>query len=64
MKKVYWAPTLEILEIEAEMLIAASEPKPGIGSGSGGASGGDGLTNKRQPIGGTWNSDNWNQVEE
>lgn len=64
MKKVYLSPTLEILEFEAEMLIAASEPKPGIGSGDGSVSGGGGFSNKRQPIGGTWNSDNWNQVEE
>lgn len=61
MKKVYLAPTLEILEFEAENVIANS---PSIDTGSGSVSGGDGLTNKRQPIGGTWNSDNWNQVEE
>ena len=62
MKKVYLAPTLEIIEFEAEMMIAASEPKPGFGSGDGEET--NPLTNKRQPIGGTWNSDNWNQVEE
>jgi hypothetical protein len=63
MKKVYLAPTLEILEFEAEnVMVSTSEPKPGIGSGGGEET--NPLTNKRQPIGGTWNSDNWNQVEE
>ena len=61
MKKVYLAPTLEIIEFEAENVIANS---PGVDTGSGSVSGGGGLSNKRQPIGGTWNSDNWNQVEE
>ena len=62
MKKVYLAPTLEILEFEAENVMVATSPS--IGSGDDKVSGGDGLTNKRQPIGGTWNSENWNQVEE
>ena len=61
MKKTYIIPTIEVIEYAAENLIATS---PGIGGGhvDGGVEGG--LTNKRQPIGGTWNSDNWNQVEE
>lgn len=63
MKKVYLAPTLEIIEFEAEkMMIAGSEPKPGLDSGEGEET--NPLTNKRQPIGGTWSSDNWKQVEE
>ena len=57
MKKVYFTPTLEILEMEAENVIAVS-----IGSGSGEEE--QPLSNKRQPLGGTWSSDNWNQVEE
>ena len=60
MKKVYLAPTLEIIEFEAETMMIATSP--GIGSGEGEET--NPLTNKRQPIGGTWNSDNWNQVEE
>lgn len=59
MKKVYLAPTLEILEFETENVIANS---PGVNTGEGEET--NPLTNKRQPIGGTWNSDNWNQVEE
>ena len=65
MKKVYLAPTLEIIEFEAEkMMIAASKPGVGGGNVPGGVGGESGLTNKRQPIGGTWDSENWKQVEE
>jgi hypothetical protein len=64
MKKTYIIPTIEVIEFAAENMIAASREDTGIGGGyvEGGVEGG--LTNKRQPIGGTWNSDNWNQVEE
>lgn len=56
MKKVYLTPTLEILEIEAEMMIATS---PGIGSGEGEET--NPLTNKRQPASNSWNSQNWGE---
>ncbi len=59
MKKTYIIPAIEVIEFTAENLIATS-----IGTGDGNVGGEDALSNKRQPIGGTWNSDNWNQVEE
>ena len=62
MKKTYIVPALEVIEYATEMLIATSTPEVGSGSGEWDADGS--LSNKRQPIGGTWNSDNWNQVEE
>ena len=61
MKKTYIIPTIEVIEFAAENMIATS---PGAGGGTGSENPGDALSNKRQPIGGTWNSDNWNQVEE
>ncbi len=59
MKKVYFTPTLEVIEMDAENLIANS---PGFGTGPGEED--TPLSNKRQPLGGTWSSDNWKQVEE
>ena len=59
MKKTYIIPAIEVIEFAAENLIAVS-----IGKGDGDVNADGALSNKRQPIGGTWNSDNWNQVEE
>ena len=59
MKKTYIIPAIEVIEFTAENLIAVS-----IGKGDGDENADGALSNKRQPIGGTWNSDNWNQVEE
>lgn len=63
MKKTYIIPAIEVIGFAAEQIIAHS---PGVGGGSvdGGVDGGDALSNKRQPLGGTWNSTNWNQVDE
>ena len=58
MKKTYIIPAIEVIEFAAEQLMVT------VSGGSVEADGEDALTNKRQPIGGTWNSDNWNQVEE
>jgi hypothetical protein len=60
MKKTYIIPAIEVIEFAAENLIAAS-----IGTNTTSTVDAENaLSNKRQPIGGTWNSDNWNQVEE
>lgn len=58
MKKVYFTPTLEIIEMDAENVIAGS---PGIDSGNGSVSGGGGLSNKRQPVNNSWGSQNWDK---
>ena len=59
MKKTYIVPALEVIEFTAENLIAASIEFGDTEEDADGA-----LSNKRQPIGGAWNSNNWNQVEE
>ena len=61
MKKTYIIPTIEVIEFAAENMIATS---PGAGGGTGDQNPEGALTNKRQPLGGTWNSTNWNQVDE
>ena len=58
MKKTYIIPAIEVIEFAAEQLMVT------VSAGSGENDAEDALSNKRQPIGGTWNSDNWNQVEE
>ena len=58
MKKTYIIPAIEVIEFAAEQLMVT------VSQGSGETDGEGALTNKRQPLGGTWNSDNWNQVEE
>lgn len=59
MKKTYIIPAIEVIEIAAEQLIATS-----VGTGSGSVDADEALSNKRQPMGGTWSSDNWKQVED
>lgn len=59
MKKTYIIPAIEVIEFAAEQLIAAS-----VGTGSGSVDADEALSNKRQPMGGTWSSDNWKQVED
>ena len=64
MKKEYIVPTFEIFELCPENMIANSFDQGGDGEEFNPDEGDIELSNKRQPIGGTWNSDNWNQVEE
>ena len=56
MKKTYIIPAIEVIEFAAEQLIAAS-----IGKGDGPVDGEDALSNKRQPVSNSWNSQNWGE---
>ena len=64
MKKEYINPAVEILTLNLESIIADSLTQ-GETNNPFDPDGGDiELSNKRQPLGGTWNSTNWNQVDE
>ena len=54
-KKVYIAPTLEIIDFEVENMLALSAEDKYDGPE---------LSNKRQPSISTWSSTNWNSDEE
>ena len=54
-KKVYIAPTLEIIDFEVENMLALSSEDNKYD--------GPELSNKRQPSMGTWSSTNWKTEE-
>ena len=60
-KKYYIAPTIEIFDVEAELMIATS-PSADVGSGEI-ENPEDILTNKRQPASSPWDSSNWSTKE-
>lgn len=60
MKKTYITPSLEIVDFHAESIMMSGS----IGVGNDKADPDEALSNKRQPMGGTWSSDNWKQVED
>ena len=58
-KKQYIAPTVDVIEMEAENMLALSAE-----TGSGSQSGADAMSNKRQqPTVNTWSSTNWGTEE-
>lgn len=58
-KKLYIAPTIEVINMEAENMIAVS-----IRTGEGTMNASEALSNKREPGVSTWSSNNWNSDEE
>ena len=59
-KKQYIAPTVDVIEMEAENMLALSAE-----TGNGSQSGAGAMSNKRQqPTVNTWSSTNWNTEEE
>ena len=65
MKKIYVTPTLEVFEyIPEEQLLSVSEFGATVGGGTEETlGGGDGWTNKRQPVSSPWDSSNWSTKE-
>ena len=58
-KKQYIAPTVDVIEMEAENMLALSAE-----TGSGSQSGAGAMSNKRQqPTVSTWSSTNWGTEE-
>jgi hypothetical protein len=57
-KKNYIVPTIELIDIETEYIIATS---PGVGGSNNGEieKEEDILSNKRQPMNNSWGSQNW-----
>lgn len=56
MKKKYIIPCFEVIEFSVENIIAAS-----LETGDQEVDGGDGFSNKRQPMNNSWGSQNWNK---
>ena len=56
MKKTYIIPAIEVIEFAAEQLIATS-----IGTGTQTVNAEDALSNKRQPMNNSWDSQNWGE---
>ncbi len=59
MKKTYIIPTIEVIEFDAENMIAMS-----VGTGDDTVGAGGALSNKREPVVNSWSSSNWNTEEE
>ena len=59
-KKNYIVPTIELIDIETEYIIATS---PEVGGSNNGEieKEEDILSNKRQPMNNSWGSQNWNK---
>ena len=61
MKKTYIIPSLAVIEMEAENMLALSVGTAKDGNGTTlKVDAEDALSNKRQPGGSTWGSQNWN----
>ena len=59
MKKTYIIPAIEVIEFDAENMIAVS-----LGTGDGDENADGALSNKREPVVNSWSSSNWNTEEE